>query len=430
MASSDGKGGGHANKRQRVSEDKSITTASEALSSTLTHEKKLLDAIEVNYEPELNVVLSDAKLLESLPGLQCWGCRSLVWQCEVPPCEHVACHGCVDNLFSTPSEDGSISRKCPLCKQEFSRAQWEPLSPLKHKFLIRCLSGIKIKCPEFQHMGCNVIVDYSEAKSHLEKTCKWSITKCEFCSKKFKTCDMAKHGLVCKRRQKCPHCALSIISDEVVAHELICPKLPRPCPNKCSPDLYIAKSLDEHMLICPASLEACPIPTCPMKLIARKDLCMHLSDIKLHSMSSAGQPNAEMVEAACLLGQKLSQIHDQARLYPVAFCSKMHLMPFAVAEVADHLPSCTKCSSELEPRQPHFICHRCQTISCIDCFTNAALSTESKLLTNPTPPPDARPYARMNMHSRWGPRPNRTHNIATLGELLLISALANRDNIP
>jgi hypothetical protein len=338
----------------------------------------------VTYGPELNVVLVDDKILNTFPILQCWGCQALVWNCEVPPCAHLACHSCVDGLF----RDGVASANCPICKESYSRTQWEPILETKHKVIFRLLQGLKIRCPEYQHVGCKDIIDYSEAKSHLQSTCKWAVSQCEFCNKKFKTCEMPRHGQTCKRWIKCQFCKQRYLSDLLANHDRSCAKKPIACPNNCGDKTqFHRESIVDHLRICPMELQPCPIPNCSKRTIPRKDLLQHLKDVKLHTddltrtsntNSTSNAVIADVVKALCVSSEQLTSIYDHGRLFPVAFCDRMHVMRFAIAEVSEDLPLCIKCADELEPRQPHFVCDKCCIHHCCGCFARMALVEDGK----------------------------------------------------
>jgi hypothetical protein len=330
----------------------------------------------VSYRGELNVELADEKLLSTLETLQCWGCRALVWNCQVPPCAHLACKNCVDSLYAVDSGP----KKCPTCKETLLRSQWEPLSPDRHKFIVHLLYNLKIKCPEYQHKGCKAVIEYSDAKSHLDKTCQFSTTQCEFCRLWFKTCEMGRHGRFCKRWIKCTHCKKQYLSDQ--DHETKCGRRPIPCPNNCSPlPSFNHDSLVDHLRICPTQLVPCPVHKCPATFVPRNDLANHLNDVELHAnalIKCGTSIIGPLCKELCLTARQLAGIHDQARMFPIAFCDKMHVMRFAVAQVSRDLPLCAKCAEQLEPRQPHFACDKCQLFHCTGCLAQLAVIEDGK----------------------------------------------------
>jgi hypothetical protein len=234
----------------------------------------------VEYEAQRRVELVDPELLKTLPMLQCWGCKELVWECRVPPCAHLACKSCLDGFFASCSDEPRP--KCPMCKEGFRRSEWEPLDPTKHKLLHRMLSAMKIRCPDYQHMGCKAVLEYSEAQDHLRKTCSWAITTCEFCSRRYRTCDMAAHSKHCKRWITCADCKARHTSDDTTAHALKCPAAVLSCPHNCGARLR-RDTLQTHNKTCSHAPVPCPIPFCAAKHVARRHLIVHLKDPALHT---------------------------------------------------------------------------------------------------------------------------------------------------
>jgi len=381
--------------------------------------------VAVTYGAQLQVELADEKLLTTFPMFQCWGCRSLVWECEVPPCLHLACKGCVNGFFA----DGEKEKQCPTCKAPLTRNKYESVSLTKHLVLQRMLSGLQIKCPMFQHMGCKAVIEYSEAKSHLEKTCEYSITECEFCFKPFKTCEMVLHGQSCKRWMKCPDCKTKLLSDQLPTHQSSCMKKLILCTNACG-TLIKREHIDQHRESCPLQLLPCPIPFCPQGKIPRQSLLKHVSDETLHhgaiqdacwqpsqknttDIKTASGPFNEALSGAMLstithaltkslcLAWKQSVAIKAASLnhrLPISFCPDGHPMSFAVAPVNEELlPLCISCGDQLEPRQTHFVCETCQIHCCPRCYTRIAIEQDEKTsmqhqnttnnINNAQPPP-------------------------------------------
>ena len=67
---------------------------------------------------------------------------------------------------------------------------------------------------------------------------------------------------------------------EMTKHNEVCPKMPLPCPNKCSGKKEITReNMKEHITVCPDQVVSCKYSEfgCGTKEIKRKDHDQHLS---------------------------------------------------------------------------------------------------------------------------------------------------------
>jgi hypothetical protein len=240
----------------------------------------------VAYEPSRSIELQDEVLAKSMTEFQCWGCRSIVWQPEMSPCFHLACKECLNQLFDSAREQGKLLSggrcECPTCRTPFKRSECKPLAEA-NPLSWRMLSKLRIYCPDYRHMGCEQIIEYSNAQDHLDKTCKWSTKLCTFCNHRFKTCEMEAHGKFCDRLEKCSCCKQSVTASQMKTHLTECSKVLVECPNKCeSKKMMYREDVLIHRKTCPFEKVKCSIPFCSQSSILRRDLSKHIKDEKSH----------------------------------------------------------------------------------------------------------------------------------------------------
>jgi hypothetical protein len=351
--------------KKQKNDDKTETVTAASALPPANKEPTIGGPLAVTYLPQLDIELVDNKLLSSLPMLQCWGCQSLVWNCEVPPCVHLACKGCLDTWFLTRGEDAG----CPTCKKPFVRSDCVPLSSTNpsHVFITRALASLKIKCPEYSHVGCKAVMDYSEAKEHLNKTCSYSTTVCEFCKGRFKICEFEQHGKACRRWITCKACKSKHLESETDMHAKVCPRMLIDCPNICGTKIVRAH-VATHLQTCPEEKLPCPIPGCPVRQVVRRAFTGHVNDLSIHPIANT-DPNTVM-KCLCKTAGELELIKEVAHKLPIAFCEKKHLMRYTVASVynGDDRPTCSKCAEEMEARETHYACPVCDEFVCGSCM--------------------------------------------------------------
>ena len=151
----------------------------------------------------------------------------------------------------------------------------------KNKQIERDVWSLQIFCTN-KEKGCEWQGELNTfIKDHLKPGnvagCQYENVKCtngcgEMMQRRHFTCHMKKE---CSYRMvKCVHCHYEgkqkFIYQE---HMQQCPKLPLPCPNKCTVESVCRDNMDKHRNQCPLEIVQCEYG-CPEKM-PRKDLSLH-----------------------------------------------------------------------------------------------------------------------------------------------------------
>ena len=199
---------------------------------------------------------------------------------------HLECEICLD-ILSDPVQTSCCgqgyckscicqvkNKVCPHCR--------EMLEVFPDKKCARLVNTLEIKCPYHIEDKCQWKGSSSELKDHL-KLCDIKPIICTLgCGKQFEKRNKEMHlKYFCTLRKiPCKYCQRQVMERNIAKHYEECPKMPLPCPNKCSSKEEITRDkMKEHIKVCPDQEVKCKYFEfgCLDKGIKRKDYDKHLS---------------------------------------------------------------------------------------------------------------------------------------------------------
>jgi len=214
-------------------------------------------------------------------------------------CGQSYCKSCINKLKN---------QTCPHCRQY--------LEVFPDRKSVRFINELEIKCPYHIEDKCKWKGSSSELKNHLEK-CDIKPIPCTLgCGKQFEKKNEEGHTMLfCSlRKVPCKYCQKNVIHKDMATHHDTCPKMPLPCPNKCSSkEEIIREKMKEHIEVCPDQLLPCKYAEfgCIKIPIKRKDYDQHLSSaMEQHLCMVAGYAKMER-NARRILERKISVIEKK-----------------------------------------------------------------------------------------------------------------------
>ena len=198
---------------------------------------------------------------------------------------HLECEICLDVLCNPVQTSCCGQSYCKDCisqvKQKVCPHCREDLEVFPDKKSIRFINELEVRCPyhiedKCQWKGCS-----SELNKHI-KVCNYKPVLCSLgCGRQFeKKNEILHHKWLCKLRKiPCQYCQIQAMEKDMVKHHKECPKMPLPCPNKCSTEEITREKMKEHIELCPDQVVTCKYSEfgCDSKGIKRKDHDQHLS---------------------------------------------------------------------------------------------------------------------------------------------------------
>ena len=202
-------------------------------------------------------------------------------------CGQSYCKDCISKLRK---------QVCPHCR--------ENLEAFPDKKSVRFINDLQIKCPYHIDDKCQWKGSSSELKNHL-KICDIKPVFCSLrCGKQFEKKNVALHSTYSCRLRKvpCKYCQQEVMDKDMAKHHEECPKMPLPCPNKCSSKEEITReNMKKHIEMCPEQVVPCKYSEfgCDAQKVKRKDYDQHLSssmEQHLYIVSEYAKNTREMLE--------------------------------------------------------------------------------------------------------------------------------------
>ena len=197
----------------------------------------------------------------------CPVCQDLVWQplvCE-EGCGKLFCRSCTTQWASDKAR-----YTCPACRHKSQ--------PVAISRAVKLLLGkIRVKCPEFQHLGCDWAGGYFDAETHLQQRCQFASIPCPHCLRSVCRRDHAKHADTCPQKPiSCGDCKQGPFApaDLTTHRSNQCPAMPTTCDDCkwAGP----RGALVDHVKLCPEVKIMCEIPLCGTN-VKRKDMGQHMN---------------------------------------------------------------------------------------------------------------------------------------------------------
>lgn len=209
------------------------------------------------------------------PDLRCPVCLYVLKDpCQIS-CGHRFCAKCIEGM----KERNNDVLSCPVDRQSI---QGEIFPDMAAK---RYINGLKVKCIHFQK-SCTWLGDLIDRKTHL-KTCNYETHACSQCGKVVQ--NMETHQDACpKRPVDCEYCKSSFPYSDLQSHHTTCEQFPISCPNKCSAEILVRSTVNEHLQNrCPLKLLSCPLePFGCKEKIRRCDKEVHLEKCAVRHIST------------------------------------------------------------------------------------------------------------------------------------------------
>lgn len=183
-------------------------------------------------------------------------------------CGNHFCDVCIKRIKSN-------KQPCPLCKQR-------AFTTMLDKSICRKVNQLKVKCSNSVR-GCEWTGELASLDRHLRNDCQFSLVCCDLkCG-----AQVLRQRLITHKSERCPmrpfsceHCGLKRNFKTINGvHMEVCPKLPVPCPNKCTSSNFSRDSLQIHLKGCPSAKQSCffEFAGCKRK-ITRKEESQHAAD--------------------------------------------------------------------------------------------------------------------------------------------------------
>lgn len=241
-------------------------------------------------------------------------------------------------------EGAQVGRPLPECRAEQMRREWKPLAEVEPT-AASILGAMRIYCPAYRAAGCTWTGDYSNAQAHLDKTCPYALTKCEFCGKSCRTAEFADHQKACKQWEKCRFCGQQFVNTDRAVHQGLCRGALVGCPNACGVTLA-RQHVSLHRWACPKEPISCPLAFLTQcDRVPRHLLADHLSDEGVHlqrwgdlmprtnDATDLCRPVLDLCLRSLLLMARKAMPFNEAVAFPVMICSKLHTMSFRLGAV-------------------------------------------------------------------------------------------------
>ena len=133
---------------------------------------------------------------------------------------------------------------------------------------------------------CGAKVARVNMEDHMMFTCSQRLVNCAFCKQPYASAVVEEHQRLCgfeplycenkcgqkvarnrlkahqvnncsKRLVNCKYCSRAFTADTLQGHQILCPKFPVPCPNRCGENCK-REDMERHLAICVQGLETCP----------------------------------------------------------------------------------------------------------------------------------------------------------------------------
>lgn len=134
--------------------------------------------------------------------------------------------------------------------------------------------------------SCGARIARVNMEDHVMYTCPNRAINCAYCKKPFSSADIDVHQNMCgfeplycenkcgqriarnrlkahmvntcpKRVITCKYCVKSFTADALQGHQIMCPKFPVPCPNRCGENCR-REEMERHLVRCEAGAVSCP----------------------------------------------------------------------------------------------------------------------------------------------------------------------------
>ena len=134
--------------------------------------------------------------------------------------------------------------------------------------------------------SCGARIARVNMEDHIMYTCPNRAINCAYCKKPFSSTDIDVHQNMCgfeplycenkcgqriarnrlkahmvntcaKRVVNCKYCVKSYTADALQGHQIMCPKFPVPCPNRCGENCR-REEMERHLVRCEAGAVGCP----------------------------------------------------------------------------------------------------------------------------------------------------------------------------
>ncbi|XP_065893870.1 TNF receptor-associated factor 5-like [Dysidea avara] len=266
---------------------------------------KDVSSVNQSYQPRINKMIQDYERSHPKLMMQSQVDRDVTNSSKWPVAEkvakasftsplpsHLECEICLDVLDDPVMTIccgqsyckecvGKVHNKvCPHCRGK--------IETFPDKKSVRLINELKICCPYHIDDKCQWKGAPSELLNHL-KVCDIKPIMCPHgCDKQLEKNNMRLHAeFDCSLRLvSCIHCWKKVKDKDMAKHTSGCPKMPLPCPNKCSaPKMITREEMKQHLEVCPDQVVACKYSElgCQQKM-KRKELDQHMSTAIQHHL--------------------------------------------------------------------------------------------------------------------------------------------------